>query len=214
AQHWSVPVGEVQAQNHEVIHKPSGRKLGYGDLAAAASALPTPPADQIKLKDQAAFRYLGKGNVQIVDLFDITTGRAVYGIDTKLAGLKYAVVAGPPVMGGKLASYDGTAAMKVPGVEKIVVIEGAPPPSKFQPIGGVAVIARNTWAAIKGREALTIRWDDGPNKAYDSKAFEQQLRETSRKPGKVVRSEGDADAALAKAARKIEAEYYIPHQPH
>ena len=86
AQRWGVPVGEVQAQNHEVVHKPSGRKLGYGDLAAAASALPTPPADQIKLKDQAAFRYLGKGNVQIVDLFDITTGRAVYGIDTKLAG--------------------------------------------------------------------------------------------------------------------------------
>src|SRR4029077_43092 len=126
--------------------KASGRKLGYGELAVAASALPTPPADQIKLKDESAFRYLGKGNVQIVDLFDITTGRAVYGIDTKLLGLKYAVIARPPVMGGKLASYDGTAALRGPGVEKIVVIEGPPPPSKFQPIGGVAVIARNTWA--------------------------------------------------------------------
>src|SRR5215469_5652748 len=124
AQRWGVPAGEVQAQNHEVLHKPSGRKLSYGELAAAASALPTPPADQIKHKDQAAFRYLGKGNIQIVDLFDITTGRAVYGIDTKLAGLKYAVIARPPVMGGTLASYDGSAAMKVPGVEKIVVIEG------------------------------------------------------------------------------------------
>ena len=124
AQRWSVPVGEVQAQNHEVIHKPSGRKLGYGDLAAAASALPTPPADQIKLKDEASFRYLGKGNVPIVDLFDITTGGAIYGIDAKLPGMKYAVIARPPVMGGKLASYDGSAAMKVPGVEKIVVIEG------------------------------------------------------------------------------------------
>src|SRR6266436_3453461 len=156
AQQWGVPVGEVQAQNHEVIHKASGRKLGYGELAAAASALPTPPADQIKLKDPSAFRYLGKGNVQIVDLFDITTGRAVYGIDTKLPGLKYAVIARPPVMGGKLASYDGAAALKVPGVEKIVVIEGTPPPSKFQPLGGVAVIARNTWAAIQGRDGLVV----------------------------------------------------------
>ena len=214
AQRWGVPVGEVQAQNHEVIHKPSGRKLGYGDLAAAASALPTPPADQIKLKDEAAFRYLGKGNVQIVDLFDITTGRAVYGIDTKLAGLKYAVIARPPVMGGKLASYDGSAAMKVPGVEKIVVIEGTPPPSKFQPIGGVAVIARNTWAAIKGREALVIKWDDGPHASYDSAAYKAQLEETARKPGKVVRDEGDAEKALGSAAKTVFAEYYAPHLAH
>src|SRR6201993_4329062 len=167
AQRWGVPAGEVQAQNHEIIHKQSGRKLGCGDLAAAASALPTPPADQIKLKDESAFRYLGKGNVQIVDLFDITTGRAVYGIDTKLAGLKYAVIARPPVLGGKLASYDGAAAMKVPGVEKVVVIEGTPPPAAFQPLGGVAVVARNSWAAIKGREALKLTWDDGSHGSYD-----------------------------------------------
>jgi isoquinoline 1-oxidoreductase beta subunit len=214
AQRWGVGVAEVQAQNHEVVHKASGRKLGYGELAAAASALPTPPADQVKLKDEASFRYLGKGNVPIVDLFDITTGRAVYGIDTKLPGLKYAVIARPPVMGGKLASYDGTAAMKVPGVEKIVVIEGTPPPSKFQPIGGVAVVARNTWAAIKGREALTIKWDDGPHASYDSAAYKSQLEETARKPGKVVRNEGDADKALADAAKTVAAEYYIPHLPH
>jgi isoquinoline 1-oxidoreductase subunit beta len=214
AQRWSVGVAEVQAQNHEVVHKPSGKKLGYGELAVAASALPTPPADQIKLKDESAFRYLGKGNVQIVDLFDITTGRAVYGIDTKLLGLKYAVIARPPVMGGKLASYDGTAAMKVPGVEKIVVIEGTPPPSKFQPIGGVAVIARNTWAALQGRDALVIKWDDGPHGTYDSAAYKAQLEETARKPGKVVRNEGDADKALAEAAKTVSAEYYAPHLAH
>ena len=214
AQRWNVDVAEVQSQNHEVIHKPSGRKLGYGELAAAASALPTPPADQVKLKDQAAFRYLGKGNVQIVDLFDITTGRAGYGIDTKLPGMKYAVIARPPVMGGRLASYDGTAAMKVPGVEKIVVIEGTPPPSKFQPIGGVAVIARNTWGAIKGRDALVIHWDDGPHASYDSAAYKAQLEETARKPGKVVRNDGDTDNALATAAKTVFAEYYAPHLAH
>jgi isoquinoline 1-oxidoreductase subunit beta len=214
AQRWGVAVAEVQAQNHEIVHKPSGRKLGYGDLAAAASALPTPPPDQIKLKDQAAFRYLGKGNVAIVDLFDITTGRAVYGIDAKLPGMKYAAIARPAVLGGKLASYDGTAAMKVPGVEKIVVLEGTPPPAKFQPLGGVAVVAANTWAAIKGRDALKVNWDDGPHGSYDSAAYKAQLEETARKPAKVVRNDGDVDKALASAAKTVSAEYYIPHLAH
>ena len=214
AQRWGVAVAEVQAQNHEVVHKPSGRKLGYGDLAAAASALPTPPPDQIKLKDEAAFRYLGKGNVAIVDLFDITTGRAVYGIDAKLPGMKYAAIARPAVLGGKLASYDGTAAMKVPGVEKIIVLEGTPPPAKFQPLGGVAVVAANTWAAIKGRDALKVSWDDGPHGSYDSAAYKAQLEDTARKPAKVVRNDGDVDKALASAAKTVSAEYYIPHLAH
>jgi isoquinoline 1-oxidoreductase subunit beta len=125
----------------------------------------------------------------------------------KLPGMKYAVIARPPVMGGKLASYDGSAAMKVPGVEKIVVIDGTPPPSKFQPIGGVALIARNTWAAIKGREALLIRGDDGPHASYDSAAYKAQLEETARKPGKVVRDEGGADKAFADAAKTVTVEY-------
>src|SRR6202035_5485188 len=199
---------------HEVIHKPPGRKLSYGDLAAAASALPTPPADQIKLKDESAFRYIGKGTIKPVDQFDITPGGAIYGIDAKLPGMKYAVIARPPVMGGKLASYDGSAAMKVPGVEKIVVIEGTAPPSKFQPIGGVAVIARSTWAAIKGRDALVIKWDDGPHASYDSATYKAQLEETARRPGKVVRDEGDAEKALGSAAKTVFAEYYIPHLAH
>ena len=118
AQRWGVALAEVQAQNHEVVHRASGRKLGYGELAAAASALPTPPADQIKLKDASAFRYIGKGTIPIVDLFDITTGRAIYGIDAKLPGMKYAVVARPPVFGGKVVSFDSDAAMKVPGVRE------------------------------------------------------------------------------------------------
>src|SRR5580693_3946469 len=214
AQQWGIPVGEVQAQNHEIVHKASSRKLGYGELAAAASALPTPPADQIKLKDATAFRYIGKGTIPIVDLFDITTGRATYGIDAKLPGMKYAVVARPPVFGGKVVSFDADAAMKVPGVEKVVTIEGTPAPAKFQPLGGVAVIARNTWAAIKGREALNPTWDEGPNGSYDSAAFKAQIEETARRPGKVVRNDGDAERALASAAKVVSAEYYIPHLAH
>jgi len=214
AKRWGVGPGEVAAQNHEVVHKASGRKLGYGDLAADASALPTPASDQLKLKDPSAFRYIGKGNVSIYDLFDITTGRAVYGIDAKLPGLKYAVVARPPVLGGKLASHNADAAMKVLGVEKVVTIDGTPPPAAFQPLGGVAVIARNTWAALKGRDALKVTWDDGPHGSYDSAAYKAQLEETARKPGKVVRNDGDAEKALASAAKVVSAEYYIPHIAH
>jgi isoquinoline 1-oxidoreductase subunit beta len=214
AKRWSVGVGELEAVNHEVVHKSTGRKLGYGELATDASAMPVPPRDQLKLKDPSAFRYIGKGQIPIIDGVDITTGRAKYGIDTKLPDLKYAVIARPPVFGGKVVSVDSSEAMKVPGVEKVVQIEGTPAPAQFQPLGGVAVIARNTWAAMKGREALKITWDDGPNRVYDSQSFKKQLEETARKSGKVLRNEGDFERAFAGANRKLEGEYYIPHLAH
>ena len=214
AKKWGVDAGEVQAQLHEVVHKPTGRKLGYGELAADAAALPVPDAGKIKLKDAAAFRYIGKGNVRIADLVDITTGKATYGQDIVLPGMKFAVIARPPVVGGKVASVDTAAALKVPGVEKIVTLAPTPAPAKFAPLGGVAVIAKNTWAALKGREALKITWDDGPNKVYDSKAYRAQLEAAVKKPGKIERNEGDVDKALASAAKVITAEYYAPHIAH
>lgn len=215
AKRWKVDVGEVEAQLHEVVHKPSGRKLGYGQLAAAAGALPVPAADKAKLKEASAFRYIGKGTIGIVDLHDITTGKATYGQDVRLPGMKFAVVARPPVLGGKVASVDTSAALKVPGVEKIVTLPAPPKVAyKFAPLGGVAVIARNTWAALKGRDALRIAWDDGPNKVYDSKAYRAKLEAAVRKPGKVERNVGDADKALASAAKVITAEYYVPHIHH
>jgi isoquinoline 1-oxidoreductase beta subunit len=214
AKRWGVSESEVEAKNHEVIHKNSGRKLGYGDIAADAAALEVPAKDKLRLKDPSAFRYIGKGTIPIVDGYDISTGRATYAQDVRLDGMRYAVIARSPVYGGKVKSVDATAARAVPGVEKIVQIDGTPPPSKFQPMAGVAVVARNTWAAIKGREALKIEWEDGPNAAYDSASYEKQLVETSRQPGKAVRNEGDFDAAFQKAAKKLEAEYYVPHLAH
>jgi isoquinoline 1-oxidoreductase subunit beta len=118
------------------------------------------------------------------------------------------------VLGGKLASFNADAAMKIPGVEKVVTIDGTPPPAAFQPLGGVAVIARTTWAALKGRDALKVTWDDGPHGSYDSAAYKAQLEQTARQPGKVVRNDGDAEKALASAAKVISAEYYIPHLAH
>ncbi|MFZ1105263.1 MAG: molybdopterin cofactor-binding domain-containing protein [Hyphomicrobiaceae bacterium] len=214
AAEWKVELSEVQAQLHEVVHRPSGRKLSYGHLAAAASGLPVPAADKIKLKEPGAFRYIGKGTVRISDLVDITTGKAIYGQDVMLPGMKFAVIARPPVVGGKVASVDTSAALKVPGVEKVVTLQPTPAPYKFGPLGGVAVIARSTWAALKGREALKIGWDDGPNKVYDSNTYRQHLEAAVKKPGKVERNVGDADKALASAARVITAEYYAPHIHH
>src|SRR4029434_3689916 len=109
-----------------------------------------------------------KGQIGMVDLRDITVATARHGADVRLAGMKYAVIARPPVTGGKVASFDGAAAMKVSGVEKVLEVKGCPGPSKFQPLGGVAVIARNTGAAIKGRDALQIVWDDRAHGRCDS----------------------------------------------
>ena len=214
AEAWKVPLSEVRAQLHEVIHQPSGRKATYAELAAAAAALPVPEAGKVKLKEPSAFRYIGKGAVRISDVVDITTGRAIYGQDIRLPGMKYAVIARPPVVGGKVASVDSAAALKVPGVEKIVTLAPTPAPYKFAPLGGVAVIATSTWAALKGRAALKITWDDGPNKVYDSKAYRAQLEAAVKKPGKVERNVGDVDKALASAARVITGEYYAPHIHH
>ncbi len=214
AARWNVPVSEVEAVNHEVVHRASGRRLGYGALAKDAAKLPVPRRETLRLKDPARFRYIGKGTLKLVDGPDIVSGKARYGIDVRLDGMLYAVVARPPVYGGKVSRYDAAQALKVPGVVRVVEIESSPPPPDFNPLGGVAVIARHTWAAITGREALTIEWDHGPNAQYDSVAFKATLEQAARKPGKVVRNEGDVDAAMARAARRLEAEYYIPHLAH
>jgi isoquinoline 1-oxidoreductase beta subunit len=214
AKRWGVPATEVKAVNHEVVHSASGRKLGFGELAADAAKQSVPGIEGLRLKSPKDFRYIGKGQISLVDLHDITVGKAQYGIDTRLPGMKYAVIARPPVTGGKVKSFDGADALKVPGVEKVLEVQGWPWPSKFQPLGGVAVIARNTGAAIKGRDALKIVWDDGANGKYDSTSYRSQLEEASRKPGLVVRNEGDVDAALKRADKVVVGEYYLPHLAH
>lgn len=216
AARWSVPVAEVKAVQHEVLHQPSGRRLTYGELAADAAKQPVPAGDALKLKDRAEFRYIGKEHVRLVDLEAIGKGQASYGMDMRLPGMVYAVVARPPVVGGKLRRLDSAKALAVPGVLKVVEIppmQGAP---AFQPLGGVAIVARNTWAARQGRDALQIEWDDGPNGSYDSSAYRQTLESAARKPGKTMRSQGDAAQAWAKApeAERVAAEYYVPHLAH
>ena len=211
---WNVPVSSVRAINHEVVHAESGRKLGFGALAKAAGRLPVPPRDSLKLKDPAQFRYIGKEGHHLLDGPDIAGGTAQYGIDVRLDGMLYAVTARAPVWGGKVATFNANDALKMKGVIKVVEIPGTPLPSAFQPKSGVAVIARDTWSALKARDALEIEWNDGEHARYDSAAYRAELEQAVRKPGQVLRETGDFDAALAKAARKVEAEYYLPHIAH
>lgn len=211
AARWNVPVTEVKAENNGIVHAASGKRLDFGALAKGAAARPVPPRDSLVLKGVSQFRYIGKDNVPLIDNLDITTGKAMFGIDARVEGMAYAVVARPPVFGGKVKSFDAAKAMKVPGVLKVVTIDPPTPPVVFQPLGGIAVIAENTFAAIKGRSQLEIQWDDGPNASYDSVQYRKTLEAAAAKPGQVVRNNGDVDAALAGAAKRVSAEYYLPH---
>ncbi|WP_442499499.1 molybdopterin cofactor-binding domain-containing protein [Methylobacter sp. sgz302048] len=211
AAQWQVPIQEVRAEQHQVRHAATGRTLGYGQLAQAAAKLPVPSRESLRLKKPAEFRYISKGQVGIYDGQDMVKGRGVYGIDVRLKDMLYAVVARPPAFGGKVLHYDAKDALKVPGVVRVLGLKGSPPPAEYNPLGGIAVIARNTWAAIQGRKALKIEWDKGPNGSYDSAAYKAELEAAARKPGKVMRNDGNIDAAMEGAARRIDAEYYIPH---
>lgn len=213
AAQWGVAASECKAQNHQVVHAASGRKLGYGELAAAAAKQPVPKKEELKFKSPSEYRYIGK-NMPTIDLDDICAGRGTFGIDAKMPGMVYAMIARSPVFGGKLKSFDDQEARKVRGVQKTVELPAFKPPHLFQALGGVAVIADNTWAAMKGREKLKVEWDAGENAGYDSAAYKQSLLETVRKPQKVVRNIGDVDAEFAKGGKTHEAEYYVPHLAH
>ncbi|MDB5761522.1 MAG: iorB [Herminiimonas sp.] len=214
ARQWNVKPDEVRAKNHEVVHSRTGRRLGYGALAKAAAKITPPAGKELRLKTPAEFRYIGKESTRGIDLQNIVTGNTQYGIDTRLPGMLYAVIARPMVVGGKVASFDASAALKVPGVIQVIELKGSPPPAAFNPLGGIAVIAKNTWSAIKGREALKITWNDGPNADYDSAGYKKTLQEATRKPAKAVRNNGDTMAALSQSSRRIAAEYYLPHIAH
>jgi isoquinoline 1-oxidoreductase beta subunit len=213
SQQWGVPASECKTELHVVVHTPSGRRSGYGELAAAASKLPVPKTDELQFKTKGAWRYIGKG-MDSLDLADLCTGKSVYGMDARLDGMVYASIEHPPVLGGKVKSYDDKAPLQVMGVLQTIPIDPFKPPCGFQPLGGVAVIADNTWAAFQGRKKLNIAWDHGPNEAHNSDAYEKELQETARKPGKVIRNEGDVEAAFAKGDTIFEGDYYVPLLAH
>jgi len=175
ADRWGAPPSECSAVFHEVRHLPTGRSLSFGELADAASKLPVPAPDSVRLKDSADFRYIGK-ELSLVDLPDIVSGRAVYGADPVVPGVVIAVLARSPVTGGRVRSFDDTEARKIRGVLDVVRLEGAAQPAGFMNKESVAVIAENTWAAIQGRDRLVIEWDDPPGTGYGSRAIRKVER--------------------------------------
>ena len=213
AKQWGVPPADCETELHVVVHRPTNRSVGYGDLTKAAAKLPIPAKEELKLKPKSAWRYIGKGHVSY-DLEALVTGKAIYGMDARVDGMVYASVEHPPVLGGKVKSFDDKEALKVAGVQQTVPIDPFQPPPAFQPLGGIAVIADSTWAAFQGRKKLNISWDNGPNETYNSDAYKNELRETSHNPGKVVRNIGDADAVFAKGGKVYEADYYVPLLAH
>ncbi|HET8922220.1 MAG TPA: molybdopterin cofactor-binding domain-containing protein [Candidatus Acidoferrum sp.] len=213
AAQWGVPVAECGTELHTVVHKLSNKKLGYGDLAAAAAKLEVPKKEELKLKARNEWRYIGKGTASY-DLKDMCMGRAGYGQDTRMEGMLYASVAHPPVFGSSVKSVDDKATLGVAGVKQTATIEAFKPPVGFQALGGVAVLADNTWAAMQGRKKLKIEWEKSPHSVWNSESYKKELQDTARKPGKVVRENGDVDAAFAKGGKIVEAEYYAPMLAH
>jgi isoquinoline 1-oxidoreductase beta subunit len=213
AKQWAVPEGECSTDLHAVVHKASGKKLGYGDLASAAAKISVPKKEDLKLKPKSEWRYIGKATSSY-DLKEMVTGKAGYGIDGKMDGMLYANVAHPPVLGSTVKSVDDSATLAVKGVKKTHVISTFKPPIMFQALGGVAVVADNTWAAIEGKKKLKIEWNESEHKSYSSEEYRKELEATSRKPAKVVRELGNVDTEFAKGGKIIEAEYYAPMLVH
>lgn len=213
AKEWKVSPTQVRARQHVVVHTRTGRRKSFASLVATARSLPLPAKETLRLKKPAERRFQGK-TMTSIDLVPMTTGTAVYGADVHLPNMRVAVIARPPVWGAKATRVDDAAALKVPGVERVVKIPEAPVPGAYLPLGGIAVVAKNTWAALRGREALVVEWDGGPNATYDSTAYKATLYASVRQPGKPGFSTGDVGSALQSAAKRVSAEYYMPHLAH
>ncbi len=199
AQTWQADPAACRTEKGQVIH-PDGRKLSYGELAAKASELPVP--EQVKLKDPARYTLIGQP-VHRLDSPAKVNGTAVFGIDVQLPGMLVAVIARPPVFGATLKKVDDEKAKAVPGVKAVVAIPA-----------GVAVVADRFWPALHGRDVLQISWDEGPGAKLSSEEMRRQYAALARTPGLPARLEGDVQAAMARAAKTLEAEYEVPYLAH
>jgi isoquinoline 1-oxidoreductase beta subunit len=200
AKRWKVDPTTCRATNGMVMHAPTGRKLGYGALVDAAAKLPVP--EKVALKEPGEFKLVGTPQRRL-DCAGKVDGSAKFGIDTRLSGMKFAVVAQSPTFGGKLIAVDEAKAKAVPGVSQVVRLDDA-----------VAIVATHTWAAKQGLAAAMPQWAAGPNAKLSMADIVAQLARASERPGAIARHDGDATAAIAGAARKIEAVYEQPFLAH
>jgi isoquinoline 1-oxidoreductase beta subunit len=215
---WGVDKKDCRAENSTVVHSSSGRRVTYGELVETAAKLPEIKADGIALKPSRDFRFIGKP-IPRVDVPSKVDGSAGFGIDVRVTGMLFAVIARCPHFGGKLQSFDATAAKAVPGVRAIFPVAplGSLPKldRNLNTAGGIAVVANSTWSALQGRRALKISWDKGPNGSETTGALSRQLKEQAAAPPSFVAvNQGDTVKALQESVKKIEASYELPFQAH
>ena len=200
AQQWGVNPSQCRAENSTVVNSATNARLSFGSLAEAASQLPVP--GNVALKDPKQFRLIGTSPKRL-DTPGKVSGQTAFGIDVRVPGMQYAVLARCPVFGGKVAGFDASKAKAVPGVKQVLPVSN-----------GVAVVADNTWSAMEGRRALQIQWDEGPHANTSSASIRKLFADLAAKPGAVARKQGDAEAALAGAAKRVEAVYEAPYLAH
>jgi len=213
ANHWQVPVADVSAKEHFVINNASGDKLGFGELAKAASKLTPPADDAITLKHAKDFILIGK-DVELFDQHDMIAGKAIYAQDIQLPDMLIASIARPPVIGGKVSSFDASEALKVRGVVKVIELKARSMPVSVLPLGGIAVLATNTWAAHEGKKRLKIEWQHGEHAVLNTETLQQQLIKTVSNKGDVARTKGDVYSHSYDQENTLEATYSMPYQNH
>jgi isoquinoline 1-oxidoreductase subunit beta len=214
AERFAAPESELVAQGSAVTHTLTGRKFTYGELAGDAAKVPIPDPASVRLKDPKDWRYIGK-SVKRLDIPMKINGTAIYGIDVKLPGMKYAAIAISPVFGGKLISYDARAALALPGVYKAVEIKGGKAGFVGGMDDGIAIVADEWWQAKKAIDALSVNWDEGKGATVDSEVILANLQTGLQgQPDEILRNDGDVEAALSSAARVLEADYFVPYLEH
>jgi isoquinoline 1-oxidoreductase beta subunit len=211
AARWNVVRDTCKAQDGGILHGARKDFLAYGELVSDAAKLPIPDFKTVPLKNSSEFTIVGH-DTRRFESREKATGAAIFGLDSRVPGMQYAVIARCPVFGGKVKSFDAAKAKAVPGVREVFAID--PVAQGAFTAGGVAVLADNSWAAMQGRKALQITWDEGPAASESSASLHQQFLDNAAKPGKVVRNDGDAGAAITGAAKTIEAIYELPFACH
>ena len=211
SQKWNVPTKECKAVKGSVLHETSSRRASYGELVEAAMRLPLPDPEKVQLKDESDFALIGHTTPR-VDIPSKVDGSAVFGLDVRVPDMMYAVIARCPTFGGKHAHFDASKAKAVPGVKDVFEIPALG--RDMFTAGGVVVLADSTWAAMKGRDALQITWDNGPAAAESTDTLHTSLHAGAGRSGKRIRNDGDVDAVLSNGTKRVEATYEFPFLAH
>lgn len=213
ANRWQIDKSLVFAENHSVKNRKTGESFGYGELVQSAAALPLPEVSALRLKKPEKFKLIGK-DVKQVGHREIVTGTAMYAQDVQLPDMLIASIQRPPVVGGKIKSFDDKEAKKIPGVVAVVQLKDRGLPVDVKPVSGVAVVATNSWAALEGRKKLKIEWELGGNQNHDSDSYKKTLVETVKNKGVAVRSKGNVYEHTYDRQRTLEAVYTMPYHHH